>query len=70
MGSAMDNMADGMASLMGSMDRLSFKFSVTLPGEILESNATSVEGDHAEWHFDGAALMMGPDISELTATVK
>jgi len=47
----MDDLAGEMAAMMGDLDKHMMTFSVTFPGEIVESNATSVDGRTATWKF-------------------
>ncbi|MFQ5499628.1 MAG: hypothetical protein ACE5FH_08140 [Candidatus Zixiibacteriota bacterium] len=43
--------AEGMQSMAEEMSKKTIRFTVTFPGEIVESNATSVDGNTATWEY-------------------
>ncbi len=66
---AMSGFAEGMGSLMSSVGKAKVRISVTFPGEIIETNATSTEGNTAVWEFSGMELM-NVGTREMTAKIK
>ena len=51
---------EALAGLMDTMVRL--HVSITLPGRIVETNADSVEGNTATWHFTYSGLQRGREV--------
>ncbi len=46
-----------MGKLMGAMAELDVKFTVTVPGEVIESNAPTVEGNTSIWAVNADNMM-------------
>jgi len=46
-----------MGKMMGSMAELDIKFTITVPGEIIESNAPVVEGNTSIWAINSGNMM-------------
>ena len=46
-----------MGKLMGAMAELDVKFTITVPGEIIESNAPTVEGNTSVWAVNANNMM-------------
>ena len=46
-----------MGKLMGAMAELDIKFTITVPGEIIESNAPTVEGNTSIWAVNASNMM-------------
>ena len=66
----MEGFAAGMEAMTEGMKNAHLKIAVTFPGEIVESNATKIEGKTAIWEYTGPELMMGGTAEEMTATVR
>ena len=63
---SMENMAktmEIMGKLMAHAGEMSVKTSITLPGDIVESNATRTEGRTAYWQMDASTMMSDQDMS-------
>jgi len=69
MDEAMENLGEGLESMFAGMGKASVKITATFPGKIIESNATSVEGNTATWEYKGQALMTS-GVPMLTAKVQ
>ena len=46
-----------MGKLMGAMAELDVKFTITVPGEVIESNAHTVEGNTSIWTINAGNMM-------------
>jgi len=46
-----------MGKMMGAMAELDVKFTITVPGEIIESNAPTVEGNTSIWAINASNMM-------------
>ena len=46
-----------MGKLMGSLSELDVKFTITVPGAIIESNAPTVEGNTSIWSMNSSNMM-------------
>ncbi len=46
-----DEFAEGMQAMFGNIGNHTIKMTVTFPGEVIESNATSVDGSTATWEY-------------------
>jgi phage terminase small subunit len=69
MDEAMENLGEGLQSMFARMDKAHVKITATFPGKIIESNATSVEGNTATWEYKGQALMTA-GVPTLTARIQ
>lgn len=50
-----------MGKMMGAMGELDIKFTITVPGEIIESNAPTVEGNTSIWAINAGNMMSQQD---------
>jgi len=50
-----------MGKMMGSMAELDIKFTITVPGEVIESNAPVVEGNTSIWAINAGNMMNQQD---------
>ena len=50
-----------MGKMMGAMGELDIKFTITVPGEIIESNAPVVEGNTSIWAINAGNMMSQQD---------
>jgi len=64
----MEEFAAAMEEMMASLQNMKVKITVTLPGEIIESNATKIDGNTAIWEYAGSEAMEASSI--LSARVK
>ena len=46
-----------MGKMMGAMAELDVKFTITVPGEVIESNAPTVEGNTSIWAINASNMM-------------
>ncbi|MEN8007748.1 MAG: hypothetical protein ABFS42_12080 [Candidatus Krumholzibacteriota bacterium] len=46
-----------MGKLMGAMAELDIRFAITVPGEVIESNAPTVEGNTSIWEINASNMM-------------
>jgi hypothetical protein len=68
-GDAMTGLSEGMGSMMSSIGKAKVRISVTFPGEIVETNATSTEGKTAIWEYSGMGLMNASSV-DMTAKIR
>ncbi|MFH1893888.1 MAG: hypothetical protein ABIK83_14545 [Candidatus Zixiibacteriota bacterium] len=66
---AMQNLSSGLESMFAGMENARVKVTAEFPGKIIESNATSVDGNTATWEFRGKAVIHD-DIPMMTAKVQ
>ncbi len=57
-----------MGKMMSSMGELDVKFTITVPGEVIESNAPVVEGNTSTWAIN-ASNMMNQDQSNMEPVI-
>jgi hypothetical protein len=50
-----------MGKMMGAMAELDIKFTITVPGEVIESNAPTVEGNTSIWTLNASNMMSQQD---------
>ncbi len=50
-----------MGKMMGAMGELDVKFTITVPGEVIESNAPTVEGNTSIWAINAGNMMNQQD---------
>ena len=50
-----------MGKMMGAMAELDIKFTITVPGEVIESNAPVVEGNTSVWAINAGNMMSQQD---------
>jgi hypothetical protein len=58
-----------MGKMMGAMGELDIKFTITVPGEVIESNAPTVEGNTSIWAIN-AGNMMSQEHNEMEPVIK
>ncbi|MEE9554356.1 MAG: hypothetical protein V3W18_08680 [candidate division Zixibacteria bacterium] len=65
---AMENWSEEMKDLMQSMANKKIRVTIDFPGNIVESNATSTEGNSATWEYSLEQMQQAPE--ELRAVIK
>jgi len=68
MAGGMEEFAAAMEQMMAALQNMKVKITVTLPGKIVESNATKIEGNTAIWEYAGSEAMEASSV--LSARVK
>jgi len=66
---ATQNMFSGLESMFAGMENARVKVTAEFPGKIIESNATSVDGNTATWEYRGKAVIHD-DIPVMTAKIQ